>query len=312
MSRSRERVVEWAVVLWVLVGMGVAEVGLRRYRDVLSGDVAHFTRMDSIVEHTVAGEGLRVLVWGNSTLAQGVDPSRLEAGLEDLLKRPVTLGLINPDGTVSLEWSYLLRKIVFLPERLPDALVLVFAQGNFLDRPPERSLLRLAAHHVAWRDIPRLFREDLPAFEDRASFLIAKSSVTYGLRDRIAPRVFDMLIPNYRVNAPILLQGPSQLELADRSGPTFEYLKRILADCDRYHLPLFAVPAPLAFDYRLEPEAADILRGAGAEIVDAREAVPHSRELFRDTYHLNGQGRELFTEGLVKALGKALSTRFPD
>jgi hypothetical protein len=305
-------VVEWAVVLWVLVGMGAAEVGLRRYRDVLSGDVKHFTQMDSIVEHTTTGEGLRVLVWGNSTLAQGIDPAFLETGLGNLLKRPVTVGMVYPDGTVSLEWSYLLRKMVFLPEKLPDALVMVLAQGNLLDRPPERSLLRLAAHHVAWEDVPRLFQEDLPGFENRASFLIAKSSVTYGLRDRIAPRVFDLFIPNYRVNAPILLQGPSQVEVVGHSGPTFEYLERILADCRRYDLPLFVVLAPLAFDYELEPEASELLRNAGAEIVDARGTVPQSGELYRDAYHLNGQGRELFTEGLITALGGAVRTRFPD
>ena len=312
MSRTRERVVEWAVVLWVLAGMGAAEVGFRRYRDVLSGDVKHFTQMDSIVEHTASGEGLRLLVWGNSTLAQGIDPSLLETGLEEVLRSSVTLGMIYPDGTVSLEWSYLLRKMVFLPEKLPDALVMVLAEGNLLDRPPERSLLRLAAHHVAWEDVPRLFREDLPGFENRASFLIAKSSVTYGLRDRIAPRVFDLFIPNYRVNAPILLQGPSQLEVVGHSGPTFEYLKRILADCRRYDLPLFVVLAPLAFDYELEPEASELLRYAGAEIVDARGVVPQSGELFRDAYHLNGHGRELFTEGLITALGDAFRTRFPD
>jgi hypothetical protein len=306
MGRSRKRVIEWAVVLPVLAGMCVAELGLRRYQEALSGDVAHFAEMESIAERTVGGEGLRVLVWGNSTLSQGVDPVRLEAGLEDFLGKPVTVGMIYPDGTVSLEWSYLLRRLVFLPERIPDALVLVFGHGNLRDRPPERSLLRLAAHHVAWADVPQLFREDLPGFEDRASFLVAKASVTYGLRDRIAPRVFDLLIRDYRENAPILLQAQSQPDESRGRAPTFEYLQRILADCSMRDLPLFAALAPHGFAYELEPQASTLLREAGVAVLDARSAVPLSQEFFRDPYHLNAEGRELFTDALIPALGEAL------
>jgi hypothetical protein len=251
------------------------------------------------------------VVAGNSTLAEGLDPVALEAGLEEYLAGPVTVGMIYPDGTTAMEWSFLFKKLIFNPGKLPDALVLVFGNGNLLDRPPERSLLRLAAHHVAWADVPHMFREDMLGFDSRVSFLLGKASVTYGLRDRIAPRVFDLFIPDYQELAPIILQLQDQPadRQTQRRGATYKYFDRILSLVAENDLPLLATLAPQGFEWNLEPPVASRFHDAGIQVLDARGAVPLASEYFRDPYHLNAEGKRLFTNALVPVLGEALEKR---
>lgn len=287
---------EWRVVAAVFAGLLVAEVALRTVQNVLSGDVAHLNAADSIVSDLDRAEGLRVLLIGNSLLYRGVDPAQLESLLEAELDREVSIGMVFPDGTLPLEWSYLYRKLVFNPDRLPDVMVMAFGPGHLGDRPAEPQLLRLAAHHVAASDVGMLFERDLTGFEERAEFIVARVSTAFALRDRIAPRVFDRLIPGYRDLAPMLLQAPNgAVGSAPPPEPTFEYLGRLLDDASADRVPLIALPMPAPTAYSLHPDASAALRSHGDPVLATLGDLGLEPERFYDGQHLDPAGRTRFT-----------------
>lgn len=300
---------ELRVVAMVLCGLIVTEVALRRSQDWLSGDVAHLNQADSIVAAVAAGDGLRVLLGGNSLLFSGVDPAALGSALEAQLGRAVSLGMINPDGTGPLQWSYLYRKLIFIPARMPDVIVLAFGPGHLRDRSPDEELLRLAAHHVDRRDIAMLLRRDLTGLEDRMQFMIARASTAFALRDRLAPRVFDAIIPRYRELAPILLLGPPGDERPDPTPnvSTFVFLERLLEDASRSGLPMLAMPMPSPDVYQVDQGAAALFRAYGVEVLGTQVDIALEPERFPDGAHLDELGKERFTAFLAPLLSSTLS-----
>ena len=300
---------EWAVVAMVAVGLVMAEAGLRSVQDSLSGDVEHLNQADSIVEAVVEGDGLRLLVIGNSLVFSGVDPLGLESGLERELARDVTVGLVNPDGTGPLEWSYLYRKLLFNEGRLPDVLVMGFGHGHLRDRPPERVLLRLAAHHVDARDIGSLFQRDLTGLEERSAFVLGRVSTAFALRDRIAPRVFDALIPRYRQLAPILLGAPPDDRPPEpaETEPTFEYLGRLLDDASKAGLAVVAMPMPAPEPYPVDRGALDAFAERGAPVLRSNVDTGLEPGRFPDRLHLDAEGGERFTRLLALMLADVIT-----
>lgn len=307
---------EWVTLGLVALGLLAAELGLRAFQDSLSGDVEHLNQADSIVAALDEGDGLRVLLAGNSLLFSGVDEGVLEADLEQALGTDVTVGQLNPDGTGPLQWSYLYRKLVFSPERLPDVMVIAFGPGHLRDRDPTRELLRLAAHHVDRSDIPLLFEEDLTRLESRIQFLLARGSTAFALRDRIAPRVFDKVIPRYRDLAPILLGAPANDAAvtgdgADARGGSFVFLNRLLDDASRSGVEVLGMPMPVPYDYTVETEAAEAFAGRGLRILPTNVGHGIAEGHFPDRLHLDEQGKEQFTDFMAPILAAALAEGAP-
>lgn len=307
---------ESKVILLVLAALVLVEAGLRSARSHLSSDIEHIDAIPAIAAGLQAREGLRVLVGGNSLIGEGVDPVALERDLSEALGRPVAVGVVKPDGTTPLEWEYLYRKHVFQSGHAPDALVLGFGPGHLRDRRAEAAVLRLALHHVDRADTGRLFRNDLAGFEERATFVLASGWWTFGLRDRIAPRILAEAIPNYRALAPILLQAPEASVQEPGSangsgeeaeaGPTFEHLNRLLASAEEVGVPVILVEMPAPRDYDIEPEAREIARAAGAPIVDVNPVPGIVPASMPDGEHLDAEGRARFTAALARALAAEL------
>ncbi len=297
---------EWRVLALVAVGMLLAEVGLRFGETSLSGDMAHLDQMETRVKDMLDGEGFRVLLVGNSLLLRGVDPDLLAARLTEEGDGPVSVGMVHPDGTTPLEWSYFLRKLVFNPSDTPDAMVLAFGPGHLSDRPASAALLRLAAHHVDGADVPGLLREELTDVESRSQFVLARASRVFALRDRIAPRVLDALVPRYRELAPILLRSPGRAASAGPSTPTFRYLERILEDAETAGVSVILIPMPAPEEYSVEAGALALASRFGVPVLDPSVDGRLDPARFPDGEHLDPLGMRLLTESLAPVLADAL------
>lgn len=300
---------EWKVLAVVFCGLLATELTLRAAQDTLSGDVEHLNRADSIVRAVAEGDGLRILLVGNSLLFSGVDPTALESEVEAQLDRPVSLGMIHPDGTGPMQWSYLYRRLVFGPGLLPDVMVVAFGPGHLRDRSPESELLRLAAHHVDSPDIGMLLRNDITGLDEQMQFLLARVSTTFALRDRLAPRVFDAIIPRYRELAPILLRAPAPDERAGAtpSRPTYVFLERLLEDASRAGLPLLAMPMPAPTAYEVDSGAASLFRVHGVDVLPTNVDIRLEPARFPDQAHLDEQGKQRFTAFLGPRLSATLA-----
>jgi hypothetical protein len=315
---------EWLTLGLVVAGLLAAEVTMRGIRGSLSLDIQHVDQADEIVEDLVESEGLRVLVAGNSLLRSGVDGERLGDALSGEMDEPVAVGMVYPDGSNPVEWSFLHRKLVTNPHRYPDVVVLAFGPGHLRDRPVEQTLLRLAAHHVDRADVWSFLKNDLNDIESRSEFILARISAAYALRDRIAPRVMTAIIPYYQELSPILLQAPGPKETPtseENSGqggresggesgtaqaPSFSFLSRLLADYERAGIPVVALPMPAPENYEVDAGALDLFSRHGIPVLTVSFETPLGPERFPDGEHLDEEGMEAFTSALAPALAAEL------
>lgn len=330
MARLRELMSVEGRTLLALLGLLIAvEVAFRLGGDRLSGDVAHMQEMSQIADEVAEASGLRILFVGNSLLGEGVDPGLLAELLGDSIGHDVHVGVIRPDGSSPLEWSYLLDRYVFEAGRTPDLLVVPFGPGHLFDRRGREAVLRLAAHHVSNRDIPQLLERDLPGFENRAQFFIARLSRAFALRDRLQPRVLDVLIPDYRELAPMILRadggaqpGPADDAGADSQGGagsasaapspggsatpvvsgqrllTLDQLGRIADHAEAEGLPLMLLAMPQGRPWQMDPIVEDFMAGREPGLLDFRRELNLPAERFPDGQHMDAEGRERFTRML--------------
>lgn len=298
------------VPLMVVGALVVVEGGLRAIEPRLSGDIAHLDAAPSIVSDLVEAEGLRVLVAGNSLVAEGVDTADLESGLEDGLGRAVSIGGVWPDGTTPLEWDYLHRRLFARVDGAPDVLMLAFGPGHLPDRPAEPNAIRLARHHVADAELGEVLGNDLRDVESRSQFALARLFAAFGLRDRVATRVLAEVIPHYREQSPrSLLGGGGEAEgSADgaMSDPTFRHLENLLSTYDAMGTRVVLVQMPAPTSYEIEPGAAALLDEWGGVLVDVNPVSGITPERLPDGEHLDPEGRALFTEALLPALVEVL------
>ncbi len=301
---------EWSTVILVVLGLLAAEVTVRSTRSSLSLDIAHLDRVDSLVESLDGQEGLAVLLSGNSLLRAGVDGDVLETGLEEELGRSVSVAMVHPDGSNPLEWQYLHRKIVHYPGRRPDVVVLAFGPGQLRDRSAETGLLRLAAHHVDRRDVVPALRNTFLDTELRSKFVLARVSNAFAFRDRIAPRVLDLIIPGYRERAEILLQAPAsaptgqEAQVSEEDSYSVDNLERLLADYADSGIELLALPMPAPQPYELEAKAGEVFAAFSAPLVTV--SIGHDARRFPDGQHLDDEGRRSFTAALTPVLAAEL------
>jgi hypothetical protein len=319
MARIRELMAVEAPTLLALLGLLVViEVGFRLGGDRLSGDIAHMEEMSEITRDVYEAPGFRILFVGNSLLGEGVDAGLLGELLGDSLGRDVYVGVIRPDGSSPLEWSYLLDRYVFEMGRTPDLLVVPFGPAHLFDRRGREAVLRLAAHHVSTRDIPNLLDRDLTGFESRAQFFIARLSRAFALRDRLQPRVLDMLIPDYRELAPMILRakGPqapttegttsADSERAQGADPvvsgtrlfTLDQVGRIADRSEAAGLPFLLLAMPQGRPWDLDPRVDDFVTGRDPGLLDFRRELNLPAERFPDGQHMDAEGRERFTRML--------------
>lgn len=304
--RLTETRVALCLVLFLLALEGFFRVSGAR----LSTDAVKIEKIGQVAARLNQAEAPRVLLLGNSILGAGVNTARLQTGMnESPDARGWDVEAVTPDSSHATIWDYLISRYFAGPDLMPEELVLVTGRMHLVDAPA--NLSHLAAYYVANQDLARFFSEDTHSFEQRLEFLLSRWYAPMRFRQRVSPRVFDVLLPNYQENWHILNQASLNTPLAVRKGrgdepATLRHLEHLLKQTQEKGTRVTVVLAPMPKPYTLHPAVQSKLEEAGVTVVDVNPVQGLGDAHFADADHLNEAGKELFTEALIPALAKAL------
>jgi hypothetical protein len=305
--RLTETRVAVCLVLFLLALEGFFRVSGAR----LSADAVKIEKIAEVAAKLHLASPPRVLMLGNSILAAGVDTARLQAGMNvEQEARDWAVEAVTPDSSHVTIWDYLYSRYFVGPDQAPEELVLVTGRMHLVDAPA--NLSHLAAYYVANRDLGRFFAEDTQSLEQRLEFLLGRWYAPMRFRQRVSPRVFDVLLPNYQENWHILNQASLNTPLAVRKhegdeAATTRHLGHLLNLAREKGTRVTVVLAPMPKPYELHPAVQLKLEEAGVRVVDVNPVPGLGEAHFADADHLNEAGKELFTEALIPALAKVLS-----
>lgn len=302
---------EWRVVLVVLAALGLSEAAFRLAGHRLSKDVEHLQALPLLAERLTqtSSPGPKILFLGNSLTRYGVDEGEVAAVFRAECGTSPSLLKIVPDNTALADWYYIYRNLFAGQKPALDVLVIGFEGGHLRDAP-SRHPDRLAQYYCDWSDWADLCRFDLPDFESRAAFLLAKCSASFGNRDRVTRRVFDALIPGYRggmeqINA--TLRQTAQAE----TPPRYERLRKLLelAERDGVHVVLAAMPVPEPYEF--DAELLSLVHQSAVRLLDLRQVDSITRERFFDGLHMDATAAQAYSRTLARALIATLPQTAP-
>lgn len=304
------RLTETRVALCLVLFLLALEGFFRASGARLSADVVKIERIGQVAARLSREAAPRALLLGNSILGAGVDTARLQAGMNaDQGARGWTVEAVTPDSSHATVWDYLMSRYFAGPDLMPEELVLLTGRMHLVDAPA--NLSHLAAYYVANRDLGRFFEEDTHSLEQRLEFVLSRWYAPMRFRQRVSPRVFDVLLPNYQENWYILNQASLNTPLAVRKDggdepATTRHLEHLLKQAREKGTRVTVVMAPMPKAYTLHPAVQRMLDQAGVRVVDVNPVPGLGEAHFADADHLNEAGKELFTEALIPALAKAL------
>lgn len=302
---------EWRVVLVVLGALGLSEAAFRLAGHRLSKDVEHLQALPLLAERLAqtSSPGPKILFLGNSLTRYGVDEREVAAEFRAECGTSPCMLKIVPDNTALADWYYIYRNLFGDQNRNLDVLVIGFEGGHLRDAP-SRHPDRLAQYYCGWDDWPDLCRFDLPDFESRAAFLLAKCSASFGNRDRVTRRVFDALIPGYRggmerINATLRQTAPADTK------PRYERLRKLLelAERDGVQVVLAAMPVPEPYEF--DAELLSLVDQSAVKLLDLRQVDTITREHFFDGLHMDATAAQAYSRALARALIATLPLNAP-
>jgi len=258
--------------------------------------------------HPVTADGRpTVLLVGNSLLLEGVQMDNLRSSLAS--QYAVTrLGI---EQTHYLDWYFGIRR--FLEEGVRPNTIIVslatdqLASGLTLDES-------FARRQMAMRDLPLVIREANLDRTTTSSFFLAHWSNWLGEKAFIRQCVTILLVPNFRqlagriadhgphVNDPNVL-----LNMAKQRLPELRQL------ADEYHVRIvLLVPPSLREDH--SGEIQQLGTQIGLPVWVPSPPGEFERQLYRDGFHLNKEGAQIFTDRLSQQIrgipaGTVVSTK---
>jgi len=292
------------VVFFLAIFLLLVELGIRQIEPRLSRDLAHIRHLPEVAASLRNHQGTKVLVMGNSLTRKAIEPTMLATGLESHGRASPKLFFFTPDGTSIINWDYGLRRYFLHADAKPDEIYIGTGPLHLHDHRDEAS--RLAAYYVDRTDLPRVWHEDLPGWEQRCEFILSRLSVLHASRARIKPHVFGTLIPHYfdveqAINnqRAVAMQRTGQLK---DSTPTYDHLATLLATCREAGIRVTLFSIPLPGSYQDPMEAVKLIRSNQARWLSLAPTPGFTASHFPDGYHLNDEGARLFTTALLNAL----------
>jgi hypothetical protein len=296
-----------AVVAAVLLS---CEAAIRLGERWLSKDLDHISQIPAISQQLSQGAGVRLLFLGNSLTRKGIDPQVLTPILERQWKTTIQAERVFPGATAIPEWYYAFKHYFVDRGRLPDVLVLSFAEGMLQDDQLLRPAL-IAHFYSDVSDAPLIFAQDIPEFGDRVEFLLSEVSASFVNRNRVEARVLKGLIPHYQETAEQINGSLNARRAEQRSQmrPAYHRLERLLQLARDHRVQVILVAMPVQAPYLLDPQIVTVAQAAGATLVDCRAVPGLGQERYEDSMHMNAAGAAIFSEALARQLAQRPYTR---
>lgn len=295
---------EWRVVAFVALVVLTAEAGMRLFEAYVSRNFTNIRNLPAVADAMKKHDGEKIAVVGNSLTGRAVDGELLTAGLKGGGMRNPAAFFLTPDGSSVIEWDYALRRYFTNRDAVPD--IVLLGTGEFHLRDESGRASRLGALFVDDQDMGRAWREDLPDWEQKCEFLIARFSVLHAARSRVKPHVFGRLIPHYFDMEQWI--NHQRYVVAMRNGAaaggteSYSHLTALLRLLKEKAVKTTIFSIPLPKDYHVSDAALKVIENEGGNWLDLSSRDGFPAERFPDGYHLDQEGTRSFTRRLVEAL----------
>jgi hypothetical protein len=290
-----------ALVAGVLL---LGEAAMRLGEQALSRDLVHIRGLPGLARDLAQQPGRRILFVGNSLTRSDVDEATVVQELAARGVKGVHLGRMHPDASTLAAWYYGFKKHFVHPGQKPDVLVVDFAYNNLQDQPVNAATL--GGLYTDAADIPEAFASEVTGFGDRVEFLLARCSMSFLDRSRVAPRLFDQLVPHYRAGTERVRKAAQATRAAAELPVTHRRLEKLLALTRANGIPVIFVAMPIAIPYEIDPRARAVMEQAGVTLVDARVVPGLTADSFTDSLHLDLAGSVIFSRHLAGLLAEPL------
>ncbi len=296
-----------AGIIWLLTGLGVIFLGLELSSPVILAHLSNTERritgemrQAQALQPTTQDGRPTVLLLGNSLLLEGVQ-------LEDLqndLASQYAVSRLGIEQTHYLDWYFGIRRLLAEGSH-PNLIVLSLATDQLAS---PLSLGESFAHRqMLARDLPLVVHESNLDRTVESSYFFAHWSNWLGDKGFIRQCVMILLVPHFRQLAGRIadhdprVDDPSVLlSQARRRLPEL----RELAQKYQVHVVLL-VPPTLHEDHSMEIQELGNELDVPVWVLSPPGEFP--RQLFRDGFHLNAQGSQIFTARLAQKIRDRLS-----
>jgi lysophospholipase L1-like esterase len=291
-------------IIVLLVGLAVIMLGFELGSPLL---LDHLSRTEHRVEGELsAARALRpvtadgrptVLLTGNSLLLEGVKLDQLH----DNLASQFEVSRLGIEQTHYLDWYFGLRRLLQEGSR-PNLIVLSLATDQLASK---FTLGEEFAHRqMSVQDFPRAIRETKLDRTTASTYFFAHFSNWLADKGVIRQRVLILLVPNFRgLAARIADHTPHVNDPAALEGMTRQRLPELRDLAQQYGVKIVLLVPPTLHEDDSRP-----IQQIGAEVgVPVWVLSPPGefpRNLYRDGFHLNDQGSEIFTSRLAEQIRK--------
>lgn len=296
---------EAKVLLAVLAVVAATEAVLRRSSTRLSRNERHLSELPALAATLSAAPPPRLLFLGNSLTRLGVDATTLTQELQRAGTPAPAVVKMTPDMTTVLDWMYAYRTLFVRAGLSADYVLLCSYAHHFTDADPADAR-RLGRYFCGLRDVPELFRQDLPTFGGRAEFLLSHELALFGMHGEVR-HLLEPLIPQYTYGARKANEVASGRagRAAARpapAAPTYRRLERLLRLLREQHVKAVIVAMPP--EPHFDPALPHVVEQGGGVLIDARDVPGLKPEHFYDGYHLGPEGAVIFTRYLAARLAQ--------
>jgi hypothetical protein len=305
---ANRRVSASAGIIALCIGIVVIWLGLELSSPII---LKRFSRIERRIEsETAEALTLRpftqdgrptVLLVGNSLLLEGV---QLDV-LQDRLAPHYAVSRLGIDQTRYLDWYFGLRRLLQQGSH-PSVIILSLATDQFASM---FSLEEAFAHRqMSAHDFTLFVREAKLDKTAATSYFFAHWSNWLGDKRFIRQDLLILMVPNFRelggrvaphgarINDPSILLGMARERLPELRDLAQSYGIKIVV----------LVPPTLREDYSSDVQ--QLGDKAGVPVWVLSPPGEFSRDLYRDGFHLNAQGSEIFTTRLANQISTQIST----
>jgi hypothetical protein len=286
----------------LLVGVAVIMLGFELGSPLI---LEHLSRTERRVEselqaakslHPVTADGRpTVLLAGNSLLLEGVQLDRLHENLAP----DYEVSRLGIEQTHYLDWYFGLRRLLEEGSR-PSLIVLSLATDQLASRFTLGE--SFARRQMSARDFPLAIQESKLDRTTASTYLFAHWSNWLADKGVIRQRVLILLVPNFRelaariadhgphVNDPAVLLAMAQQRLPELRDLTQTYGVKIV----------LLIPPTQHEDQSRQIQELGEQMGVPVWVLSPPGEFP--RTLYRDGFHLNAEGSEIFTSRLAQQI----------
>jgi hypothetical protein len=289
-------------IIVLLVGVAVIMLGFELGSPLI---LEHLSRTERRVEselqaakslHPVTADGRpTVLLAGNSLLLEGVQLDRLHENLAP----DYEVSRLGIEQTHYLDWYFGLRRLLEEGSR-PSLIVLSLATDQLASRFTLGE--SFARRQMSARDFPLAIQESKLDRTTASTYLFAHWSNWLADKGVIRQRVLILLVPNFRelaariadhgphVNDPAVLLAMAQQRLPELRDLTQTYGVKIV----------LLIPPTQHEDQSRQIQELGEQMGVPVWVLSPPGEFP--RTLYRDGFHLNAEGSEIFTSRLAQQI----------